>query len=66
MAEDRAYDPARKPNLGLPNFVQDKLVAKPVVKITKVTDLGTVGPESEGKPEVVFHRGRGKKGRSND
>jgi len=25
MAEDRAHDPARKPNLGLPNFVQEKL-----------------------------------------
>ena len=40
MAEDRANNPARRPNLGLPNFVQDSMAKKstPVV-ITKRTEL---------------------------
>jgi len=45
MAEDRAHDPARRPNLGLPNFVQNKLNSKPKVNITKRTDLGVAGRE---------------------
>ena len=32
MAEDRAHDPARKPNLGLPSFVQEKLDKKEASK----------------------------------
>lgn len=39
MAEDRANNPARRPNLGLPNFVQESMAAKPKPVITKRTEL---------------------------
>ena len=38
-APDRANDPARRPNLGLPNFIQEKRDAKPKHTVTKRTEL---------------------------
>lgn len=39
MAEDRANNPARRPNIGLPNFVQEKMAAKPKPAVKKRTEL---------------------------
>lgn len=39
MAEDRAHDPRRVPNLGLPDFVQAKRDAKVKPEVKKRTEL---------------------------
>lgn len=44
-APDRANDPRRVPNLGLPNFIQEKNAAKPKHKVTKRTELPTATRE---------------------
>jgi len=54
MAEDRANDPARRPNLGLPNFVQTPpKKAKPVIK--KITVLPpALDTNSESNDEIIL------------
>jgi hypothetical protein len=67
MAEDRSNDPKRKPNLGLPNFVEEKAKSLPSETTPKkVIYLPPVLPEDTKKQEIIYHSQRGKRNRSQD